>query len=365
MNHYSEFIDFLFSLKRSEEMKPNLSNLLKIAEKLGHPERQFPSVHIAGTNGKGSVAFKMAEVLKNNGYRVGLFTSPHLFNYRERIQINGKMISEERVVQGLKTLLPLIDIPKFFEITTLLAFDYFAEEEVDIAIIEAGLGGRFDPTNILSPILTIITQIAKDHTEILGETLEKIAYEKGGIIKKGIPLILSEKVQYPSILKIAEEQDAPIIFAQDDSTSIARKGLKLLPFEINFEGGLKRRPPCRYQKEGNIIFDVAHNPAAFTRLFETIKKEYPSKKIHVLLGMAKDKDIKGSLEIIEQHADHIALLPIRHPRLLPPEDFPRGEIMSYEEALEYAKEKRALAIVTGSFHLMQMLQLPETSIQSP
>jgi len=357
---YNELTDYLFSLSRSKELKTDLLAPLHLAEKLGDPQKKFPSIHIAGTNGKGTVAIKLSEVLEENGYRVGLFTSPHLFSYRERIQINGKMISREEVVSGIEKILPHTKDPKFFEITTLLAFDYFAEEEVDIAIIEAGLGGRLDATNIIDPLLTIITSIEKDHTSILGETLDEIAFEKGGIIKSGIPLVVGETAARDPIFEIAKEKRAPISIAREDSTSIARKALKYLPFNIETTEGLRKRPPCRYEKHGDLILDVAHNPAAFTRLFETIKREYRRKKIHVLLGMAKDKDIEGSLKVIQKYADHIALLPSSHPRLLSREAFSVGTPMTFEEARAYARKEKALAVVTGSFFIMQLVELPQT-----
>ena len=282
MSRYKELIDYLFSLNRCKQLKTSLLDPLSLAEKLGHPERKFPSVHIAGTNGKGTVAFKIATVLQENGYRVGFFTSPHLFTYCERIQINGKMISEEEVVSGLEKILSLVEDPKFFEITTLLAFDYFAENEVDIAIIEAGLGGRLDATNIVTPILSIITSVEMDHASILGETLEEIAEEKSGIIKKGIPVVIGVNAEYEAILK----KGNPLYIAGKNSRSIARKALKLLPFDTEETEGLTKNPPCRYEKHGDIILDVAHNPSAFIRLFETVKREYPRRKIHVLLGMS-------------------------------------------------------------------------------
>ncbi len=355
MTRYHELTDFLFSLKRSKELKTDLSIPLELAEKLGHPEREFPTVHIAGTNGKGTVAVKLASVLQENGYRVGLFTSPHLYTYRERIQVNGNMISEADVVSGLEKILSLKKAAKFFEITTLLAFHYFAREEVDIAIIEAGLGGRLDATNIIDPILSIITSINIDHSSILGGTLDAIAKEKGGIIKNNTPVVLGETAARQSIFDIADEKSAPVILSREGSVNIARKAFKHLPFDIEISDSLLQRPPCRFEKRGDMLLDVAHNPAALTRLFEKITKEYRWKKIHVLLGMARDKDIEGSLEVIEKYADHIALLPSDHPRLIPRESFRVGTPMTFDEALDYAKKEKALPVVTGSFYIMSHL----------
>ncbi len=360
MTRYHELTDFLFSLNRSKELKTDLSTPLDLAEKLDHPEKDFPLVHIAGTNGKGTVALKLSAVLQENGYRVGLFTSPHLYTYCERIQINGKMISEEDVVSGLEKILPLAKDPKFFEITTLLAFHYFAREEVDIAIIEAGLGGRLDATNIIDPILSIITSIDIDHSSILGGTLDAIAKEKGGIIKNNTPVVLGESAARKPIFDIADEKNALVILSREGSLNIARKALKHLPFDTESTNSLVQRPPCRFEKRGDMLLDVAHNPAAFTRLFEKIKKEYRRKKIHVLLGMAKDKDVEGSLKVIEKYADHIALLPSNHPRLLPQKSFRVGTPMTLDEALAYAKKEKALPVVTGSFYIMPQVGLLQT-----
>ncbi len=354
MKHY----DKLFSLKGPKERRKDLSPVLALAEKLGHPEKKFPTVHVAGTNGKGTVCFKLAEVLKDNGYRVGLFTSPHLFTYRERIQINGKMISEEEVASRLEKILSLAKDPTFFDVTTLLAFDYFADEEVDVAIVEVGLGGRLDATNIVIPILSIITSISHDHVGILGATLEEIAAEKGGIIREGIPVVIGESAALPPIV----EKGADLTIAKNNSTSIVKKALKKLPFNVDIGEGIRRRPPCRYEKKGDVIFDVAHNPAAFERLFKTVQREYPGKKIHVLLGMAKDKDVDASLEMIERYADHIALLPVEHPRLLPQERFKIGTPLSAEEALAFAKKEKAIAVITGSFYIMNSLKPLQESL---
>ena len=348
MSRYQELTDYLFSLNRSKQLKTDLSGPREVAEKLGHPEKKFPSVHIAGTNGKGTVAYKMAKVIEENGYRVGLFTSPHLVTYRERIQINGKMISEEEVVSGLEKILPFIKDPKFFEVTTLLAFDYFAEKEVDIAIIETGLGGRLDATNIITPILSIITSVQMDHSFILGETLEEIAREKSGIIKPGVPVVIGESAQYESIIS----QACPLYVVGNDPKKIARKALKLLPFTIEETEGITKNPSCRYEKHGDVILDVAHNPSALTRLFERVKNDYPGRKIHVLFGIAKDKDLEGALEVIEKYASQIAFLPANHPRLHTFKD-----TTTAEEALQMAKKEGAIAVVTGSFYIMKEMLL--------
>ncbi|MCP5506572.1 MAG: bifunctional folylpolyglutamate synthase/dihydrofolate synthase [Chlamydiales bacterium] len=355
MTKYHELTRYLFSLNRSKELKTDLSAPMEMAEKLDHPEKKFPSVHIAGTNGKGTVAYKLAAVLQENGYRVGLFTSPHLETYRERIQINGKMISEVDVVEGVEKILPLTKNPKFFEITTLLAFDYFAEQEVDIAIVEAGLGGRLDATNILTPIVSIITSIDWDHVPILGDTLEDIAYEKSGIIKPGVPCVIGKSADY----EIMHKKACPLYIVPNDSKKIAQKVLKLLPFDLEETNGLRKDPPCRFEKRGEVILDVAHNPAALRRLFDRVKREYPGKRIHVLLGMSKDKDIKESLRIIREKSDAVTFLEPHHPRLHHFEG-----AVSAAEGLERAKSEGAICVVCGSFYIMKdllpLLRAPES-----
>ena len=358
MTTYLKLIDYLFSLNRSKELKTDLSAPLEMAEKLGHPERKFPSVHIAGTNGKGSVAFKIAAVLQENGYRVGLYTSPHLVTYRERIQINGKMISESEVVEGLNKILPTAKDPKFFEVTTLLAFDYFAENEVDIAIIEAGLGGRLGATNILMPILSIITTVDWDHVPILGDTLEEIAAEKSGIIKPGVPCVIGKSAEYDVITKKA----CPLYVVPNDPKKIAQKALKLLPFEVEETNGLRKDPPCRYQRYGDVILDVAHNPPALKRLFERVKRDYPHRKIHVLFGISKDKDVEEALRIVKEGSDHISYLVPHYPRL-----YHFEKTVSAQEGLELAKKEGAVCVVTGSFYIMKdllpLLEAPESLSQ--
>ncbi|MGE0197725.1 MAG: folylpolyglutamate synthase/dihydrofolate synthase family protein [Simkaniaceae bacterium] len=360
MKSYEQWLEHLFSLNRASDLKSDLSGPLKLAEALGNPQNDFPSIHVGGTNGKGSVATKLAECLHLAGYRVGLFTSPHLFTYRERIQINGEMISEEEVVQGLEKLFQLSESPKFFEITTLLAFDYFAKEEVDVAVIEVGLGGRLDATNIIRPLLSIITSIDYDHQSILGETLEEIAREKAGIIKKGVPVVVGKKAALKPILEKGEK----VYLAGESNISIAREALKHIPFDSD-EAGLRKSPPCRYERRGDILFDVAHNPAGFTYLFEKIKRDFPGKKIHVLLGMSKDKQVEKSAEIIRSYADRIVLIQAEHPRLIPTEDLleriPDAHILNFKEAYAEARAQKALTVVTGSFYIMSTIQPLRTS----
>lgn len=200
--------------------KSGLENTLALDEHFGHPHRSFKTIHVAGTNGKGSCSHTLAAILQQAGYRVGLYTSPHLVDFRERIRVNGEPISKERVVDFVKQEHSFFEPlhPSFFELTTALAFRYFQEQQVDVAVIEVGLGGRLDCTNIITPEVSIITNISFDHTQFLGNTLAKIAGEKAGIIKPHVPVVIGEDLPEtrPVFLAKAREEDTPITFAQDE-----------------------------------------------------------------------------------------------------------------------------------------------------
>ncbi len=207
----------LFSRIGAAAYKADLSNILALSEQLGNPERKFKSIHIAGTNGKGSTSHMLAAILQKAGYKTGLYTSPHLHDFRERIRIDGHMIPENNVIRFTENIQDSIEQiePSFFEITVAMAFDWFAKEEIDIAVIETGLGGRLDSTNIIIPEVSVITNISYDHMDLLGETLQKIAFEKAGIIKPGIPVVIGEEQNDVKniFLQIAEENESPIHFA--------------------------------------------------------------------------------------------------------------------------------------------------------
>ncbi len=225
---YSETLDYLFTrlpmFQRSgpAAYKNSLDNTLKLDELYGHPHRKFKTIHVAGTNGKGSVSHMLAAILQSAGYKTGLYTSPHLKDFRERIRVNGKMIAEEKVVRWVENYRTNNELwkiePSFFELTVALALDYFAEQEVDFAVLEVGLGGRLDSTNIVTPELSVITNIGLDHTNLLGDTIEKIAAEKAGIIKKEVPVVIgtTQKETLPVFLAKAEKENAPLYFADQE-----------------------------------------------------------------------------------------------------------------------------------------------------
>jgi dihydrofolate synthase/folylpolyglutamate synthase len=200
--------------------KEDLTNTILLCEALGNPQHKFKSVHVAGTNGKGSSSHMLAAILQTAGYKTGLYTSPHLKEFTERIRIDGKEVAQEFVVDFVQGIKPAIERikPSFFEITVAMAYDYFAQQKVDIAIIEVGLGGRLDSTNVITPLVSLITNISWDHKDILGDTLQKIAFEKAGIIKKNVPVVISERSDDVNqvFLQRAVETKSPIFFAEDD-----------------------------------------------------------------------------------------------------------------------------------------------------
>lgn len=223
---YKDTLNYLYSSAPmfqqigSKAYKEGLENTIALDEHLGHPHREFRCIHVAGTNGKGSCSHTLAAVLQSAGYRVGLYTSPHLIDFRERIRINGEPVSEAYVVRFVEEHRNFFEplSPSFFELTTAMAFRYFADEKIDVAIIEVGMGGRLDCTNIIHPELCVITNISADHTQFLGDTLAQIAAEKAGVIKEGVPVVIGEAIEEtrPVFLRKAEEMGAPIEFAEDE-----------------------------------------------------------------------------------------------------------------------------------------------------
>ena len=266
----------LFQNVGAAAYKEGLGGTLALDEYFGHPHRQYRTIHVGGTNGKGSVTHTLAAILQAQGYRVGLYTSPHLVDFRERIRVNGKMISKKRVVEFVKTLSnsPLNGEKKkspfkgdleglsfsFFELATALAFQYFAEQKVDFAVIEVGLGGRLDCTNIITPLLSIITNISFDHVQFLGDTLPKIASEKAGIIKAGVPVCIGENIneEVKAVFqKKAEEVGAPITFAEDRPSKSPLKGdLFFSPFEGELERVFALTGLCQEKNRRTILTAV-------------------------------------------------------------------------------------------------------------
>lgn len=332
---YHQLIQRLHSVNLHGGIKLGLDNCLRLNEALEFPAHAFPSIHIAGTNGKGSVTLKIATALQATGLQVGLYTSPHIACFRERIRINNEMISEENVQKHLSHLFQLTEkhqIPAtFFELTTLLAFAYYAEKKVDVAVIETGLGGRLDATNILKPKLSIITSISLDHTEILGATIEQIALEKAGIIKPSIPVVIGPRVPVQIVEAVAKKNFSKCIVVegiyhnfQDENNAIAKAALSYMniPDEA-IQKGLQTSPPCRFQTwdcnqlaaqfpnipvPKALILDVAHNPDGIIHLLSSIKNHFPSQSIRFIIGLSKNKDLLSCLNLLKNVGCHFHLV---------------------------------------------------------
>ena len=337
---YKEILDWMFvqlpmyQNDGSTAFKKDLTNILALSKELGFPEQKFKSIHVAGTNGKGSTSHILASILQEAGYKVGLYTSPHLKNFTERIRINGVEISEEKVAEFINGNKDFLEQQKmsFFEMTVGLAFDYFASEKVDIAIIEVGLGGRLDSTNSIIPEVAVITNIGLDHTQFLGETLPEIAFEKAGIIKKNIPVVIGEEqaaVKGVFIAKAAKE-GAPIYFASDASetyisdlvgdyqiqnSKTAVAAIKILKgYQVSKENikngllnvvkntNLKGRWQV-LQEHPKVICDTAHNKEGLAIVLNQLKKQ-PFKKLHIVLGVVADKKLETILPLFPGSADY-------------------------------------------------------------
>ena len=368
---YQETCNYLFTQVPMFEKqgiggyKEGLENTLALDKHFGHPHRNFRSIHIAGTNGKGSCAHTIAAILQECGYKVGLYTSPHLVDFRERIRINGQPIPEAYVVDFVDKERDFFEPlnPTFFELTTAMAFKYFSENRIDIAVIEVGLGGRLDCTNIITPALSIITNISLDHTQLLGNSLEQIAMEKAGIIKPGVPVLIGEALPEtrPVFEAIAEENKAPIIFAEDhpevlnteqlfsnmvydtrsygkingelcglyqeknantilwairmledygymyrfvDSSKDPSKGVEI---KAGFKNvceitGLKGRWQV-VSKFPTTVCDTGHNPAGWQYLSKQLN-EVKCKNMYIVFGAVEDKDVDGMMALLPKHATY-------------------------------------------------------------
>jgi dihydrofolate synthase/folylpolyglutamate synthase len=388
---YPELIQRLFSINLFSGMKFGLENALRLDEALKFPSKSFFSAHVAGTNGKGSVTKKMASAFQEAGFRVGCYISPHISCFRERISINGKMIPEETVERLLSKIFLLIDERKipatFFEITTLLAFTYFAEEKVDWAVIETGLGGRLDATNIINPKISVITSISLEHTEHLGNTIAEIAYEKAGIIKPQIPVVLGPRLPNEIFEEIAKQNNSLYTKVsghfdtfEEENGAIAKAALEVLEISsLAIQKGLKSRLPCRFEEvkipqslrgkpiPKKIILDVAHNPDGLKELFRAIRKDFPNDKLRVVCGLSKTKDIISCLEILKQHACFFHLIEATNGRAYPAVDLKdaliklkvsKNSISVYDKISEGVLEaiikagEMELVIICGTFFIM-------------
>ena len=349
MDSYQKLIERLFQINLKGGVKIGISNMKRACEALGHPERKFKSIHVAGTNGKGSVSTKISRNLGG-----GLFTSPHIGTFRERIMVDGRIIPVEAVERILPRLFELMPLT-FFEITTLMAMIYFAEEGVEWAVFEVGIGGRYDATNVLTPVLSIITSISFDHTEILGNSIEEIAYEKGGIIKNGVPVIVGPRCpeSLRGMAKGSEFIQVEGTFRNfdEENSAIAKEALKLLNV---LNPDLSMRPPCRFEVHGDIVLDVAHNPDGAMELVRMLEQHYPDQDFHFVVGLSKTKDIEGYLKAIVPKAASITFVEAKNGRGADPLEMAKKvEGSKICSSIKEALDRPGLKVVTGTFFIMK------------
>jgi dihydrofolate synthase / folylpolyglutamate synthase len=407
--NYQQTLDYLFtrlpmfSRIGAAAYKADLTNTIKLCASLGDPQAKFKSIHIAGTNGKGSVSHMLAAILQTSGYKTGLYTSPHLKDFRERIKINGEMVPETFVMDFTREIQALIEAiePSFFEITVAMAFDHFAKEKIDIAIIETGLGGRLDSTNIITPELSVITHIGLDHTNLLGDSLEKIAVEKAGIIKNGIPVVIGEVLpetrpifektanqknallsiatqkrqvtdwnweHHLLVVEVAEEHktdhriyqlDLPGIYQAKNLLTVLEACHQLKEIGWNIDDDIIHKALRQVRKltglHGRweiihtsplVVLDVAHNIDGVYQLVQQAEVTV-HKQLYIVIGMVKDKDVEKMLALLPKQA-YYYFTKAQIPRALPEDELAvkatiaglRGETWSaVNDALKAALQK--------------------------
>lgn len=400
----------MFSRMGAAAFKKDLTNTHKLCSFLNDPQKKFKSIHIAGTNGKGSVSHSLAAILQTAGYKTGLYTSPHLKDFRERIKVNGEMVKEEFVIdftQKIQTKIDEIE-PSFFEITVVMAFEYFAQLKVDIAVIEVGLGGRFDSTNVIIPELSVITNIGWDHMNILGDSLDKIAFEKAGIIKENIPVVIGEVLPETKnvFLKAAEERKAPLTIASqkrqavnwywenhelfievsevhkidhkkyhldlsgiyqvknlitvlEASSQLHQQGWKAdepiiqkaLP-QVKKLTGLYGRWEIIHPTP-DVVLDVAHNLDGIKQLLEQIEvTNY--RQLHLIIGMVKDKDIEKIISLLPKDAIYY-FTKAQIPRALPEKELAAKAASAGLHGLSYTEVNYALHAALAKAHKKDLI----------
>lgn len=404
--NYSETIDWLFSrlpmFQRIGQAayKADLTTTIKLLELLGNPQQKFKAIHIAGTNGKGSVSHLIASTLREAGYKTALYTSPHLKDFRERIRIDGEMISKENVVAFVEKYGQSFEKlnPSFFEMTVGMAYDYFAHEKVDFAVLETGMGGRLDSTNVCFPVMTVITNIGHDHMQFLGDTFEKIAFEKAGIIKNNIPVVIGKKQPetIPVFEKVAQERNAPILFAEDHVSfrKLTSESVKVTNYDAWVENELYfeniASPLAGFYQSENLatalfalllmntrlsasisktnikdgfeevvnttglkgrwqvlstnpltICDTGHNPEGIRMVVEQIRQTNYN-KLRFVFGMVGDKNPRSALSLLPKNAVYYFCKP----------DIPRGMDVDllFKYAQEFGLEGKIYPSVTHAYH---------------
>ncbi len=396
--NYNQVLDYLynslpvFQKVGSSAYKEGLENTHAIDQRLNHPHRKFRTIHVAGTNGKGSTSHLLAAILQQSGYKTGLYTSPHLVDFRERIKINGEMIPEDHVVSFVNNHIDFFDQihPSFFEVTTAMAFDYFAHEKIDVAVVEVGLGGRLDCTNIITPDISIITNISFDHTALLGNTLSAIAAEKAGIIKPNIPVIIGEALPETKsvFLQKAQSEKAPVVFVEEENPVLSaelsdtekwifetkdyphlvgelgglvqeknaatvlcainilkEKGYTIIDSAV-YEGfakvieitGLRGRWQC-VGANPKIILDTGHNVDGIKYIVRQLEN-CERNRLHFIIGMVADKDVDAVLQLLPKDAIYY-FTKASIPRAL-------NEEVLKEKALEFGLEGKSYPSVENA-----------------
>ena len=424
METYEEALQYIKECTKFG-MKLGLERIGEILRRLGHPEQRFRSIHIAGTNGKGSTSAMFDSILRQAGYRTGRYNSPHLVSYRERFNVNGDMITKAQLIRVIEQIKPVLEqveaegfgAPTEFEVGTAIAFQHFANEQVDVAIVEVGMGGRFDATNVLTPVLSVITHIALDHQEYLGDTLEKIAFEKAGIIKENIPVVVG--VQEESVREflknIAMERHAPCLAvdeSQVQSVALNENGTQIrllhpaygeLKFQLALHGyhqahnalgviagcemlnrsgltiscdallaGLEAaRWPSRFERiltvePLKLYLDGTHNPDGARALVQTVKTLYPGEKVDLLMGMLNNRPMDEMASILSEITRQVITTRVPDPKSASEVELGRefaklGIPVTVEPDPAKALSKlletdNPLAVITGSFYLSGLLR---------
>jgi len=391
---YNNVIKYLYSLERKKGSKLGLTNIKKLLRKIDNPEKSLKCIHVAGTNGKGSVCAIISSILQKGKYKVGMYTSPHLEDFRERFLINNKKISKKDIVKYFLKVKKFISEQTFFEVITAIAFLYFKDKKIDFLVLEVGLGGRLDATNVVRPLVSVITNVDIEHTDFLGESLEGIAYEKAGIIKENIPVVTGAKGKALSIIKkISKKRNSKLFINkkyektngkfninnyknlklnlkgdfQLENSSIAvttidviKKYYSIKIKKENIKNGLKSvKWPGRFEfLKKNILVDCAHNPAALKVLVKELKI-LKIKKLILVIGILNDKDIKKMVNLIEPYSHKIILTKPETPRAEEPlkiKKFIKNKnkteiIKNVKKAVKFAEKiagKDDLILITGS-----------------
>ncbi|HLC49797.1 MAG TPA: folylpolyglutamate synthase/dihydrofolate synthase family protein [Candidatus Nanoarchaeia archaeon] len=392
---YKKTLKYLYGLE-SQKIKLGLDRVQILLDDVGNPEKSIKCIHVAGSNGKGSTCAMIFHVLREAGYNVGLYTSPHLKNFNERIRVNDNLITNREIADCFLKVKPFITNQSFFEITTAMAFLYFKEKNVDFVVLETGLGGRLDATNVVTPLISIITNISLEHTDLLGNTIKKIAFEKAGIIKQNVPVVTGAKGEALSVIKkIAKERNAPLYLSKkypkvefkhlngeyqqkNKDTALTAIDVLIKYHSIKLDknqiiNGIKK---TKWQGRldfvsRNVMIDASHNADGFKLLKQelfTIKKQKHFKNILFVIGIQNDKDYASMLKTIIPLASTIIFTKSNNPKALSPEQLLKSfnkinkshEITAKivnnpKKALEYAKKTAKnsyLVVATGSIYLI-------------